>query len=261
MAGLLGIEELDRADIEAILGRAKDFQASTPRDSLRGKLILNLFSGTSFETAAKRLGAEVVSREQSLVDTVSTFAAMRPDAIVVGHPASGAAHFLARRLPIPIINAGDGMHENPAQALADARAILDRRPKLDGLRVAIIGDIAYSGAARSNAHLFSKFGGEVVLCGPAPLLPADLQGIAPGITLAHDIGKAIEGADVIITLDVQLDRRHETPFPADDYSRFYELRTDLLALARPDVIVLNAEKSDEVRMAALEWTISGATLN
>ena len=164
MEGLLGIEGLDRAEIEAILARAKYFQPLQNQsfkrlDTLRGKMIVNLFfeastrTRTSFEIAAKRLGADAVSisasgssvsKGESLVDTLNTLAAMRPNAIVMRHSASGAPHFLARHLPIPIINAGDGTHEHPTQALLDARTILDRRPKLEGLRVAIIGDIAHS---------------------------------------------------------------------------------------------------------------------
>src|SRR5450759_2784285 len=198
--GLLGIEPLDRAEIESILTRAKDFQplqdcAFKRMDVLRGKMIVNLFfeastpTRTSFEIAAKRLGADTVSitaagssvsKGESLVDTLNTLAAMRPNAIVMRHSASGAPHFLARHLPIPIINAGDGTHEHPTQALLDARTILDRRQRLEGLRVAIIGDIAHSRVARSNIHLLSKFGAEVVLCGPAPLLPSQLAQIAPG---------------------------------------------------------------------------------
>src|SRR5262245_4033627 len=198
MAGLLGIEELDRAEIEAILARAKDFQPLQNQsfkrlDTLRGKMIVNLFfepstrTRTSFELAAKRLGAETlsitasgssVSKGESLVDTLNTLAAMRPDSIVMRHAASGAPHFLSRYLPIPIINAGDGTHEHPTQALLDARTILDRRDKLEGLRVAIIGDIAHSRVARSNIHLLSKFGSSIVLCGPASLLPREMSSIA-----------------------------------------------------------------------------------
>src|SRR6202163_788173 len=191
MEGLLGIEELDRAEIQAILARARYFQPLQTQpfkklDTLRGKMIVNLFfetstrTRTSFEIAAKRLGADTVSitasgssvsKGESLVDTLNTLAAMHPDAIVMRHAASGAPHFLARVLPTPIINAGDGTHEHPTQALLDARTILDRRDRLEGLKVAIIGDIAHSRVARSNIHLLSKFGAEVVLCGPAPLLP------------------------------------------------------------------------------------------
>ena len=259
MAGLLGIEGLDRAEIEAILARAKDFQPLQNQsfkrlDTLRGKMIVNLFfeastrTRTSFEIAAKRLGADAisitasgssVSKGESLVDTLNTLAAMRPNAIVMRHSASGAPHFLARHLPIPIINAGDGTHEHPTQALLDARTILDRRGRLEGLRVAIIGDIAHSRVARSNVHLLSKFGAEIVLCGPAPLLPADLQRIAPGVSLTHDIRDAIRDADVIMMLRVQLERQHEAAFPAGEYFHFYGLRLEHIVLARPDVIVMH----------------------
>src|SRR5664279_5112040 len=177
-AGLLGIEDLDRGVIESILTRAKDFQPiqdNPPKrlDTLRGKMVVNLFfeastrTRTSFEIAAKRLGADTISitasgssisKGESLVDTLNTLGAMRPDAIVMRHAASGAPHFLARHLPTPIINAGDGTHEHPTQALLDARTILDYRESLEGLRVAIIGDIAHSRVARSNMYLLSKFG-------------------------------------------------------------------------------------------------------
>jgi aspartate carbamoyltransferase catalytic subunit len=155
------------------------------------------------------------------------------------HAASGAPHFLARYLPTPIINAGDGTHEHPTQALLDARTILDNRPSLEGLRVAIIGDIAHSRVARSNVHLLSKFGANVVLCGPAPLLPPQLATLAPNVSLTYDIREAIAGADVIMMLRVQLERQHETPFPPGDYFKFYGLRPDHLQLAKPDVIVMH----------------------
>jgi aspartate carbamoyltransferase catalytic subunit len=257
--GLLGIEELERAQIEAILTRAKDFQSiqsqpSKKLDTLRGKMIVNLFfeastrTRTSFEIAAKRLGADAisitasgssVSKGESLVDTLNTLGAMRPNAIVMRHAASGAPHFLARHLAIPIINAGDGTHEHPTQALLDARTILDHRPQLEGLRVAIIGDIAHSRVARSNVHLLAKFGVDIVLCGPASLLPQELAAIAPGVTLTHDIGEAIRNADVIMMLRVQLERQHEAAFPASEYFQFYGLRLEHLALAKPEVIVMH----------------------
>jgi aspartate carbamoyltransferase catalytic subunit len=258
-AGLLGIEEMDRAGIEAILARAKDFQPIQSQtvkklDTLRGKMIVNLFyeastrTRTSFEIAAKRLGADAVSitasgssvsKGESLVDTLNTLAAMRPDAIVMRHSASGAPHFLARHLPTPIINAGDGTHEHPTQALLDARTILDRRPTLEGLRVAIIGDIAHSRVARSNVHLLSKFGVEIVLCGPASLLPVELEQLAPGVRLTTDIREAIRDADVIMMLRVQLERQHEAAFPASEYFRFYGLRLEHLDVAKPDAIVMH----------------------
>jgi aspartate carbamoyltransferase catalytic subunit len=258
-AGLLGIEELERAEIEAILARAKHFQPIQDQslkklDTLRGKMIVNLFfeastrTRTSFEIAAKRLGADAisiaasgssVSKGESLVDTLNTLAAMRPNAIVMRHAASGAPHFLARHLAMPIINAGDGTHEHPTQALLDARTILDRRPSLEGLRVAIIGDIAHSRVARSNVYLLSKFGAEIVLCGPASLLPPELAHMAPGVTLTYDIRQAILNADVIMMLRVQLERQHEAAFPAGEYFQFYGLRLEHLALAKPDAIVMH----------------------
>ena len=258
-SGLLGIQGLERGEIESILDRAKYFQPiqNPPYkrlDTLRGHMVVNLFfeastrTRVSFEIAAKRLGADSVSisasgssvsKGESLVDTLNTLGAMHPDAIVMRHSASGAPHFLSRYLPTPIVNAGDGTHEHPTQALLDARTILDQREQLDGLRVAIIGDIAHSRVARSNIHLLSKFGVDLVLCGPATLLPRELSHIAPGVTLTYDIREAIRDADVIMMLRVQLERQHETPYPAGEYFRFYGLRLDHLDLAKPNVLVMH----------------------
>src|SRR6202046_694583 len=258
-AGLLGIESLDRVEIEGILDRAKRFQPrqtdSKKSDQLRGRMIVNLFfeapppPRTSFEIAAKRLGADAisitasassVSKGESLVDTLNTLGAMHPDAIVMRHAASGAPHFLARYLvETPIINAGDGTHEHPTQALLDARTILDRRPTLEGLRVAIIGDIAHSRVARSNMYLLSKFGAQIVLCGPASLLPPELAQLAPGISLTHTMEDAIRDADVIMMLRVQLERQHEAAFSANEYFQFYGLRLEHMTLAKRDAIVMH----------------------
>ncbi len=255
--GLLGIESLDRTEIESILERAKTFQprqSQNQREVLRGRMIVNLFfeastrTRTSFEIAAKRLGADAISitasgssvdKGESLVDTLNTLGAMHPDAIVMRHSASGAPHFLARYLPTPIINAGDGTHEHPTQALLDARTILDRRPTLEGLRVAIIGDIAHSRVARSNMYLLSKFGAQIVLCGPASLLPVELQQIAPGVTLTNNIKEALREADVVMMLRVQLERQHEAAFSSGEYFRFYGLGLEHMSLARPDAIVMH----------------------
>jgi aspartate carbamoyltransferase catalytic subunit len=257
--GLLGIEELPREDIESILVRARDFQPAPHQpfgrfDTLRGRMVVNMFfeastrTRTSFEIAAKRLGAETisitasgssVSKGESLVDTLNTLGAMRPDAIVMRHAASGAPHFLSRYLPIPIVNAGDGTHEHPTQALLDARTILDRRETLEGLRVAIIGDIAHSRVARSNIFLLSKFGVQVVLCGPASLLPREMGRIAPGVELTCDMEEAIRDADVIMMLRVQLERQHEAAFPANEYFQFFGLRPEHMELAKADAIVMH----------------------
>lgn len=257
--GLLDIETLDRADIESILTRSKHFQPPVDQpfqrfDTLRNRSIVNLFfeastrTRTSFEIAAKRLGADVISitaagssvtKGESLVDTLNTLGAMRPDAIVMRHAASGAPHFLSRYLPIPFVNAGDGTHEHPTQALLDARTILDRRETLEGLRVAIIGDIAHSRVARSNIFLLTKFGVRVVLCGPASLLPREIGQVAPGVELTTDMEEAIRDVDVIMMLRVQLERQHEASFPAGEYFHFYGLRPEHVELAKPDVIVMH----------------------
>ncbi len=249
---------MSRGEVEAILRRAKDFQPvpnQPPKklDLLRGSMVVNLFyeastrTRTSFEIAAKRLGADTisitasgssVSKGESLVDTLNTLAAMHPNAIIMRHSASGAPHFLARHLPIPIINAGDGTHEHPTQALLDALTIQDRKGRLD-LQIAIIGDIAHSRVARSNIYLLSKFGARIVLCGPASLLPPQLEHIAPGVTLTSDMNQAIRDADVIMMLRVQLERQHESNFPANEYFQFYGLRLEHLELARPDAIVMH----------------------
>ena len=287
-AGLLDIESLSRNEIETILARSKFFQPAAGQtfkrlDTLRGRTVVNLFfesstrTRTSFEIAARRLGADIlsitaagssISKGESLVDTLNTLAAMRPDAIVMRHSASGAPHFLSRYLPIPIVNAGDGTHEHPTQALLDALTIIDRRGSLDGLRVAIIGDIAHSRVARSNVFLLSKFGVQIVLCGPASLLPSEMRCIVPGIELTTDIFDAINNADVIMMLRVQLERQHEAAFPANEYFQFFGLRPEHMERAKPDVIVMHpgpinrgreisSEVADSQRSAILNQVENG----
>ena len=284
--GLLDIESLSRADIEAMLVRSKYFQPLPGEpfkrfDTLRGRTVVNLFfeastrTRTSFEIAARRQGAisitasgSSVSKGESLVDTLNTLGAMRPDAIVMRHSASGAPHFLSRYLPIPIVNAGDGTHEHPTQALLDALTIRDRRESLEGLRVAIIGDIAHSRVARSNVHLLSKFGAAVVLCGPSSLLPREMGRIAPGVELTNDMRHAIRGADVIMMLRVQLERQHEAPISANEYFQFFGLRLEHMELAQPNVIVMHpgpmnrgreisSEVADSQRSAILNQVENG----
>ena len=258
--GLLGIEPLTVEEIDRILHRARFYQplqARTGRklETLRGRTIIHLFfeSSTrtriSFEIAAKRLGADTVSlspqgssvdKGESLLDTLNTLAAMRPDAIVMRHASSGAPHFLARYLETPILNAGDGTHEHPTQALLDALTILDHKPALAGLRVAIIGDIAHSRVARSNLHLLTKFGASVVLCGPPPLLPREFECFSPHVTRTFRMEEAIADADVIMMLRVQFERQNPHRVPsASEYFRFYGLRLEHLRAARPDAIVMH----------------------
>ena len=291
MKGLLGIEDLTRDEVQAILDRARHFQVGPGQrfrkfDLLKGRMVVNLFfenstrTRTSFELAAKGLGADAVSitaqassvaKGESLVDTLNTLGAMRPDAIIMRHSASGAPHFLQRHLGIPIINAGDGTHEHPTQALLDARTILDRGKQLEGLRVAIIGDIAHSRVARSNVFLLSKYGADIVLCGPASLLPPELKQLAPGVTLTTDMDDAIRNADVIMMLRVQLERQHEAAFPASEYFPFYGLRLEHLKLAKPDAIVMHpgpinrgreisSEVADSQRSAILNQVENGISV-
>ena len=291
MKGLLGIEDVTRDEVQAILDRARHFQVGPGQrfrkfDLLKGRMVVNLFfenstrTRTSFELAAKGLGANAVSitaqassvaKGESLVDTLNTLGAMRPDAIIMRHSASGAPHFLQRHLGIPIINAGDGTHEHPTQALLDARTILDRGKQLEGLRVAIIGDIAHSRVARSNVFLLSKYGADIVLCGPASLLPPELKQLAPGVTLTTDMDDAIRNADVIMMLRVQLERQHEAAFPASEYFPFYGLRLEHLKLAKPDAIVMHpgpinrgreisSEVADSQRSAILNQVENGISV-
>jgi aspartate carbamoyltransferase catalytic subunit len=291
MKGLLGIEDLTRDEVQAILDRARHFQVGPGErfrkfDLLKGRMVVNLFfenstrTRTSFELAAKGLGADAISitaqassvaKGESLVDTLNTLGAMRPDAIIMRHAASGAPHFLQRHLGIPIINAGDGTHEHPTQALLDARTILDRGKQLEGLRVAIIGDIAHSRVARSNVYLLSKYGADIVLCGPASLLPTELRQLAPGVTLTTGMDEAIRDADVIMMLRVQLERQHEAAFPAGEYFPFYGLRLEHLKLAKPDAIVMHpgpinrgreisSEVADSQRSAILNQVENGISV-
>tara|TARA_Y100000588_G_C14277922_1_gene935326 strand:+ start:5024 stop:5980 length:957 start_codon:yes stop_codon:yes gene_type:complete len=256
---LLDIENLAREDLEWLLSRSQHHQpmqaeAVKKLNTLRGKTIVNLFfesstrTRASFEIAAKRLDADTISisaqgsslsKGETLVDTLNTLSAMRPDAIVMRHAASGAPHFLSRFLPTPIVNAGDGRHEHPTQALLDAITILDNKSSLDGLNVAIIGDIAHSRVARSNVHLLSKFGAKLVLCGPATMLSPNMAHLAERIRLTHNIEDAVTGADVIMMLRVQLERQNMLPFPKNEYFQFYGLGIEHLKLAKSDAIVMH----------------------
>ncbi len=228
---LLGIEAIPRPDIEHLLERGRHYKRlprNTKLQTLSGRLIVNLFfepstrTRTSFEIAAKRLGADNIgiqaqttslSKGESLVDTLNTLSAMNPDAIIMRHSASGAPHFLSRFLATPMVNAGDGRHEHPTQALLDALTIHEVKGTLEGLRVAIIGDISHSRVARSNIHLLSKFGADIVACGPATTVPRNLPQLARGVRLTYDMREAVRDADVIMMLRVQLERQNVEVFP------------------------------------------------
>lgn len=256
---LLGAETLTREQVTFILDQAKPFQEFQRHPlkklaTLRGKTVALAFfepstrTRISFATAAARLGADTMNLQaeasslrkgESLIDTVQTLEAMRPDGIVIRHSASGAAEFVAQRLAIPVLNAGDGSHEHPTQALLDALTIRDRKGRLDGLNVTILGDILHSRVARSNIFLLSKFGARFTLCGPGMWVPRELELLAPNIRRVLSIEDALAGADVVMVLRVQTERIHEPALAAEEYILLYQLTAGRLRLAAPDALVLH----------------------
>lgn len=256
---LLAIEPLSAEQIKFLLDQSKPFQQIQRHPlkklaTLRGKsVVLAFFEAStrtriSFGTAAARLGADTMALQaeasslrkgESLVDTVLTLEAMKPDCIVIRHAASGAAQFISERVAVAVINAGDGLHEHPTQALLDALTIRDRLGSIEGLRVTILGDILHSRVARSNIHLFSKFGAKITLCGPAMWLPPEFERLAPGVRRSFCIEEAVEGADVVMALRVQQERLNEPALPRDEYIRLYQLTEARLARAAPDALVLH----------------------
>ena len=259
---MLGIEPLSAEDIVFLLDQSKPFQEIQRHPlkklaTLRGKTVALAFfepstrTRISFATAASRLGADQMNLQaessslkkgESLLDTVRTLDAMGPDCIVIRHSSSGAPEFVTRHLPLPVINAGDGTHEHPTQALLDALTIRDRRGTLQGLNVTILGDILHSRVARSNIHLLSKFGCRFTLCGPAMWLPREMESLGPAgtsIRRVTRIAEALEDADVIITLRVQQERMHEPSLSVDEYVLQYQLTPERLRYAKPDALVLH----------------------
>src|SRR5262249_49862132 len=202
-------------------------------------------------TAASRLGADTMNLQaessslkkgESLLDTVQTLNAMKPDCLVMRHASAGDCDFVARHLDIPVINAGDGTHEHPSQGLLDALTIRDRKGTIQNLNITILGDISHSRVARSNIHLLGKFGCRITLCGPAMWVPRELEEVAPGqvsIRRVFRIEEALEGADVVLVLRVQAERLPEPALSASDYILLYQLNAERLCLARPDAIVLH----------------------
>ncbi len=279
---LLGIEPLDSRQIMGILTLARQMNPTRPRITLRGRRIALLFyenstrTRTSFEIAAKLLGASTVvihattasiEKGESLKDTALTLESI-VDAIVMRHPSSGAPDFLSRYLRIPIINAGDGMHAHPSQALLDAFTILDHRESLKGLKIVTIGDIYHSRVARSDAHIFSKLGARVVLCGPDVLLPDVALELAPGVEIVRDMEEALRDADVVMMLRVQQERLSGMQINVDEYVRRYQLTMSRLRLAKKDAIVMHPgpmirgmEMTDEVadcpQSVVLEQVLNG----
>ncbi len=251
---LLGIEQLDAAEILKILKFARRMNPDKPRPLLRGKRVVLLFyeastrTRSSFEIAAKMLGAHTVliqssgssiEKGESLLDTGYTVRALGADVIVIRHPNAGAPHVMARHIDVPVINAGDGLHEHPSQALLDAYTILRSKKKLRGLQVAIVGDIFHSRVARSACHLLSKFGVKVILCGPAELVPEIAATLAPGVRVTRHIEDALRGADVVMLLRMQKERLAGMKIDLPDYITRYQMTAARLKTAKKDAIVMH----------------------
>ncbi len=255
---LLGIEPLDPVEIKLILDTAEGFSDIAAREikkvpTLRGKTVVNFFvepstrTRSSFELAEKRLSADALNfststsslvKGETLLDTLRNLEAMSPDFIVLRHSEAGAPHFLAQHGRTPIVNAGDGAHEHPTQALLDAFTVRQRKGRLAGLTVAIVGDILHSRVARSNVHLLTKMGARVVLCGPPTLLPKGVERLGARVT--HRMDEALEGADVVMMLRIQRERMQGGFFPSlREYAAFYGLDAARLKRAAKDAIVMH----------------------
>lgn len=287
---LLGIEGLEPAEIEMLLDTAESLAQVGAREikkvpTLRGKTVINFFvepstrTRSSFELAEKRLSADTInfsastssfSKGETLLDTARTLQAMSPDFIVMRHSQPGAPHFLARHCDCSIINAGDGAHEHPTQALLDAYTIRKHKGRLEGLRVAIVGDVTHSRVARSNIYLLSAMGAKVTVCGPPTMLPLKLDTLDCKVT--HRVDEAIEGADVVMALRIQLERMHAGYFPSlREYARLYGINGTRLRIAAPDAIVMHpgpmnrgveitGEVADGARSVILEQVTNGVAV-
>lgn len=288
---LLDIERLSTDEISALLADAHQMEAARANKEARRRLG-NQFSGkrvallfyeastrtrVSFEYASKTLGAMTtivsaayssIEKGESLLDTGYTLRALGTDVIVMRHPSSGAPHLLAEYSGTPVINAGDGMHEHPTQALLDAYTILKHRRSLQGLRMALVGDIFHSRVARSNIHLLSKFGAKIILCGPPPLLPEVAITLAKGLTIERDLNKALRGADVVMMLRVQKERLAGLNLDPQDYVANYQLTAERLQRAQAGALVMHpgpmvrgmeitAEVADSTRSLIVEQVANG----
>jgi len=255
---LLGIEGLSASEITLLLDRAESYveqnrQADKRKTLLRGRTIINLFfeastrTITSFELAGKRLGSDVINmavsassmqKGETIVDTAMTLNAMHPDVITVRHADSGAVKLLSEKVNCAVINAGDGKHEHPTQALLDALTIRRRKGKLAGLQVAICGDIAHSRVARSNIHLLNTMGASVRLIAPKTLIPSQIEKM--GAEIFNDMDQGLKDCDIVMMLRLQTERMHSNFFPSiREYFHFFGLTYEKLANAKPDALVMH----------------------
>ena len=296
---LLGIRDLTEAEIRGILDTAENFREINTREikkvpTLRGKTVINLFfenstrTRTSFELAAKRLSADAVnisvssssvSKGETLLDTALNLDAMQPDCIVVRHGSAGVPHQLAKVSKAAIVNAGDGSNEHPTQALLDAMTIREHKKRIQGLEVAIVGDILHSRVARSNIHLLTKLGATVRVAGPGTLVPKDFEHLidesglpAEALAVCPHVEDAIAGADVVMILRIQRERQDAAYFPTlSEYAIHYGLTNDRLDLAKRDAIVLHpgpmnrgieiaSEVADSSRSLILDQVKYGVTV-
>ncbi|HEU5397455.1 MAG TPA: aspartate carbamoyltransferase catalytic subunit [Verrucomicrobiae bacterium] len=255
---LLDIESLTAEEIVTVLDTARAFKAVGERaikkvPALRGRTVINLFvepstrTRISFELAEQRLSADVINfsteassfkKGETLKDTARNLQALNADFIVIRHSASGAPHFLSRVLETHVINAGDGAHEHPTQALLDAFTIRERKGKIAGLKVTILGDILYSRVARSNIWALTKLGASVTLCGPSTLVPKTFEQM--GCRVTHDVDAAVRDADIIHLLRIQHERQRKTMFPSiGEYTNLFGLNKARLARTRPDALIMH----------------------
>ena len=287
---LLGLEYLSHEEINLILYTAASFKEVTTRKikkvpALRGKTIVNLFyepstrTRTSFELAAKRLSADVINiaiesssvkKGETLIDTGRNIEALKIDIIVVRHSSSGAPNILANSVNSSVVNAGDGWHEHPTQALLDMFTLKEKLGKIEGLKVSIIGDIRHSRVARSNIWGLTKLGAEVVLCGPATMIPPKID--AMGARVVPDLREAISGVDVVYTLRIQLERQTSCLFPSlREYIRLFRVDNQTLEAAPDDALIMHpgpinrdielaAEVADGPRSVVLEQVTNGVAI-
>ena len=255
---LLGTEGLSADEITFLLDLAEGYVAQSRRSDkksslLRGLTVINLFfesstrTRTSFELAGKRLGADVINmsiawssikKGETLIDTAMTLNAMHPDVLVLRHPDAGAAKLLSEKVNCAVINAGDGSHEHPTQALLDALTIRRRRGRLQGLMVAICGDIVHSRVARSNIHLLNTMGARVRLIAPRTLIPEGVERL--GVEVFHDMRQGLEDCDIVMMLRLQIERMHGNFFPSiREYFHFFGLDYEKLASAKPDALIMH----------------------
>ncbi|QEM68336.1 aspartate carbamoyltransferase catalytic subunit [Geobacter sp. FeAm09] len=256
---IIALRDLTREDMELLLATAENMREINSRDikkvpTLRGKTIINLFyeastrTRTSFEIAAKRLSADTVNispstssatKGETLADTALNLLAMKPDIIVMRHAVSGAHYHLAKKVSCSVVNAGDGAHEHPSQGLLDLLTIRDRFGRLDGLKVAIVGDIAHSRVARSDIQGLTKMGSHVFLAGPPTMMPPVVEKLG-NVTVCATMREAIQDADVVIMLRIQQERQGKTLMPnAREYSRYFGLNPENLKLAKPGAMVMH----------------------